>query len=107
MPPSGNGGNCWEKPELCDCSGKYECSRLFGREFLGADGRSPQMLEPWFIVGDRLAECGKASCQQFDTIQLGARFFKRSLELVFHPIKCSVLHHSSPNAVHRTKPVRG
>ncbi len=48
------------------------------------------MLEPWFVVRDRLAESSKSRSQKFDPVKLGARFLECATKLAVDLINCSV-----------------
>ena len=47
-------------------------------------------MEPWLVIGDRLAECRETDGQEFDPVELDTRFFERAIEFTFDPINCSV-----------------
>jgi hypothetical protein len=58
--------------------------------------RATQVLEPRFVARDRRAERSKACGQNFDAIEVGARFFERTIKFAFDPIDCRIRCHNNP-----------
>jgi len=67
-----------------------------GGQFFRLDGQALQMLEPRLVAGNRRVESGKGGCENLDAIEVSACFFERAIELVFHPIDCSLCRHTRP-----------
>ncbi len=64
--------------------------RLVRRQFVCGETHPSQVLEPWFVVRDWLAESSKSRSQKFDPVKLGARFLECATKLAVDPFNCSV-----------------
>jgi hypothetical protein len=57
--------------------------------------QGPQVLEPRFVARDRRTERSKACGQNFDAIEIGTRFFERTIQFAFDPIDCRIRCHNN------------